>query len=447
MLDQQGITHEVKPFKGIDVNVYKASFGGMDFALCYAYLENLLLVSVGQGPIRKCINFSQRENSKTLATTEVFQRCRSRSKGNTLVEFYANIDATKRRFKLLIPDDILEQIDASGFGGANALYLASAVHDGDCLDTVYLDAPAPRTGMLALGGGKPLSAASLRLVPQDALAFAGMRCDLSKAWDTAWASFVALADPEMAGQSQAMIAAAEGELGFSVRDDILAALGDEFVIYAEMPRDLRVPKIVASIGVRDRDKANALIGALLTQIPVDFRTIKHGEHTIHMAAPRGWVNFPGSPCYTLTADRLLLSPTRSGIEEALDRLANPQAPTIASATNFRACVDGMPWNKSSAIWWIDSKRVLGFAYEAAYDILPGIVPAFVPVDITEMPPVETFLAHLNSFGGIGYADDGGLVFQCRTIGLASVLAIAGRVVERAPGGVPFVLEQMIKSFR
>ena len=42
-----------------------------------------------------------------------------------------------------------------------------------------------------------------------------------------------------------------------------------------------------------------------------------------LAAPRpGLADFPGSPCYALAGDRLLLSPTRSGIEEALDRLAS-----------------------------------------------------------------------------------------------------------------------------
>ncbi|MAB88770.1 MAG: hypothetical protein CMJ90_04840 [Planctomycetes bacterium] len=450
MLDQQGITHEVKPFKEVDVHVYKVNFGGLNFAFCYAYLENLLLVSVGQGPIRKCINFSKRESPKTLATSPLFQRCRNRSKGDTLVEFYAGIDAIKRRFKLLIPNDILEQIDASGFGGANALYLASAIHGGDSFDTIYLDAPAPRSGMLALDGGRPLSPKTLDLIPPDALAFVALRCDFATAWDTAWTSFASLGGPEMAVQGQGMVAAVERELGFSLRGDILAALGHEFAIYAEMPRDLRVPKIVASIEVRDREKASALIGALLTQIPANFRTIEHRDHTIHMAAPRGWQNFPGSPCYTLTADRLLVSPTRSGIEEALDRLDHvaQQSPGIAAASaSFRACVKGMPWDKSSAIWWIDTKRVLGFAYEAAYDILPGITPDSLPIDITRMPPAKTFLAHMSSLGGVGYSDKDGLVFQCRTIGFASALAIAARIVDRAPGAAPWVLERMMDSFR
>ena len=138
------------------------------------------------------------------------------------------------------------------------------------------------------------------------------------------------------------------------------------------------------------------------------------------------------------------------IEEALDRLdhAGQQSPGIAAASaSFRACVKGMPWDRASAIWWIDTKRVLGFAYEAAYDILPGITPDSLPIDITRMPPAKTFLAHMNSLGGVGYSDKDGLVFQCRTIGFASALASAARIVDRAPGAAPWVLERMMDSFR
>lgn len=446
MLDENGVTHEVKPFKGVDVHVYKVSLQGFDFAVCYAFLDNLMLASVGQGPIRKAINFSQRENSKTLATSAVFNRCRSKSKGKALLEFYTNIHAMTKRFKLLIPGEYMEQVEASGLGGASALYVASAVHDGDSFDTIYLDAPAPRKGLLALDNGKPLSKESFRLVPRDALAVVGLRCDLAKAWDTVWASFTALADPEMIEQGQSWIAMAEKEVGFRIREDILAALGEEMIVYAEMPRELRIPKIVASIGIRDREKAETLIGAMLTQVPVDFRTLKHGRHTIRMATPRGWNNFPGSPCYCLLEDRLLLSPTRSGIEEALDRLDNPQAESIAAASNFRETFGGMPWDRSSVIWWVDTKRALGFAYEAAYDVLPGIMPASMPMDIAQMPSLETFLRHVNSMGGVAWGDDDGIVFQNRTIGVASALAIAGRIVDRAPGAVPWVIKRMVQDF-
>lgn len=447
MLDEQGITREVKPFKGIDVNVFKMSIDGFNVAACYAFLDNLLLVSIGQGPIRRAINLSQRPDAKTLANSELFNRCRRKSKGHTLVEFFVGIDPLIKRTKLFIPDAIEAQIDKVGLGDLGALYMASSVNDGDTFDTIYLDAPAPRRGLLALDNGKPLSPATLRMIPADAIAFAGFRCDLAKAFDTVWGSFEEVANEEMMEEARRWLRRAQDEIGLDIREDILGAIGQEMVIYAAMPRDLRIPKIVASLGVRNRDKAAKLINLLLQSAPFQFRDLRHGGHTIKMMAPRQGMNAVGSPCFALLDDRLLISPTRSGMEQALDRLGDGNARGIAVSQNFRDSMNGIPWKHASALGWIDTKRVLALGYEAAYDALPGMATPEIPVDVAHMPKLDTFLRHTRSLGGAVYGDEDGIVLQVRSLGVASILAACGRFIERSPGAAPYAIEQMVGSFQ
>ena len=376
----------------------------------------------------------------------MFRRCRSKSQGHTLMEFYAGVQALIKRTKLFIPDAIEQAIDEVGLGNVGAIYLASAVNDGDSFDTAYLDAPLPRKGLLTLANGKPLSAATMRMVPADALAFVGFRCDMAKAFDIVWGGFEMAAGEEMVAEAREALSEIQDEIGLDIRDDILGALGEEMVIYGAMPRELRLPKIVASIGVRDRAKAAKLIDLLMNQMPVRLTRMKHGQHVINMIQPSdGMALVTASTCFALLEDRLLISVTRTGLEQALDRINDQSVGGIGASVNFRETMRGMPSEHASTMWWIDTKRALALAYEAAYDLAPAVVGGRVPVDPARMPKPGTFLKHIRSLGGTAYGDEDGLVLQSRTPGLSAILALASRMMMEAPGVPPFAIERIISE--
>ena len=445
MLDGFGVTRSSKPFKGVDVQLFKTQLQGMKVTFCTAFLDNLLLFSVNQGPIRKCINFAKNEVSKTLSTNPAFQRCRSKAGGHRLLEVYTGVKPALKRFAFFIPDEIQDQLETLGLDNVGAFYYARAIDDGDTVDTFYVDAPAPRRGLLTLSNGKPVSPESMRMISPDAVVAVAARCDLAKAWDLVFASMNEFMDEEVMAQIKGGISMVEDQIGFRVREDILGTIGDELVVYAAMPRDLRVPKLVASIGIRDTDKAFMLISKLTSQAPFELLEVPFGKHTIRLARPQGGSMgmMVGSPCYCLTGDRLIISPTRTGMEGALRRLDDAQARGIASAANFRETMEGMNWQKASAFWYLDTKRVLTLGYEAAYDVAPGLIPAEIPVNLARMPSLEIFLKHTNSFGGTCYGDSDGIVIRSRMIGIASVLALASAAIDRAPGCLPWAIEQFV----
>ncbi len=444
MFGDTDLSREVKPFKGVDVHVITASVMGLDFTICHAVLENLFLVSMGQGPIRKCINFSTREGVETLATSEAFTRSRAQSRGTPVLELFANLQASRRKFKLLIPDSILDPLDAAGIGQTGAIYMSSAVHGGDSLDTIYVDTPEERTGLMALDGGKPVSPASRALIPQTALMAVALRCDLAKAWDTLMTTMDAVDDPTMGAQLRRRIERMTRSMGVDVRNELLAAVGDEFVMYADMPAGLRTPKIVMSMAVDDRAKAQSVLDGLTSTMPLDVRRFKRGDALVYSLAPQhSRQRIPASPCFCLLDDRLLMSASRSGMDDALDRLpAGAQSGALEHNPSFRSAMGQMPWKRASMIWWLDAKRVLGLGYEAAYDTLPMIAPVEMPLDMGRIPDRESFLQHIQSFGGVAVADGKGILLQGRTPGIAAITALLSRFVLESPGVPSDVLPQL-----
>jgi tetratricopeptide (TPR) repeat protein len=365
-----------------------------------------------------------------------------------MLEVYAGAHAATERFKLFIPDVVLDQMASLGLDDIGALYMASAVFDGDTVETVYLDAPSPRKGLLTLDNGRPISEDSLRLIPEDALLAIGIRCDVARAWDQIWASGEVLAEayfPQAIDDAGSEIDELADNLGFRLREDLLEALGDEVVIYAGVPTDLHLPKVVASIAIKDADKTHALLQNLLARLPVRVQEVTYGNHTLRVATPtRNRDQAPLSPCYVLTGDRLLISATRSGLEQALDRLADPESRGIVGSPNFREALGALHWKDASAFCYLDTKRVLSLGYEAAYDVLPGLLAGNreIPVDPLALPRLQTFLKHIKSLGGTVVGDEDGIVARARTIGLATIISLAGRTVDRAEGALPWVISRL-----
>jgi len=193
--------------------------------------------------------------------------------------------------------------------------------------------------------------------------------------------------------------------------------------------------MVMSVTVKDRAKAQSVLDGLTGALPLDVRRFKRGDALVHAFAPQDSRQLmPGSPCFCLLEDRLLVSATRSGMDEALDRLGtSAQQGALEHNPSFRTALGQMPWERASMIWWIDAKRVLGLGYEAAYDVLPMTIPVQMPLDMGRIPDRRSFLQHIQSFGGVAVADGEGVLLQGRTPGFAAIMALASRFVLESPG--------------
>ena len=113
---------------------------------------------------------------------------------------------------------MLEVCEQLGLSDIDAVYYASAVHDGDSFDTLFVAAPQPRHGLLALNDGKPLGKSALSRIPATAAYAAASRVDLAGAWDVIWTVLDDALPAPFHQEIARGLKQAEQQLGFSIRD-------------------------------------------------------------------------------------------------------------------------------------------------------------------------------------------------------------------------------------
>lgn len=109
--------------------------------------------------------------------------------------------------------------------------LAAAGFDGaDWRCEAFIDAPAPRSGLLSLLDSKPLSDELLNRVPATAYGMTTARLSLFKVLDETRTALGKM-DPKARQQFNKMLGFATMMLGVNVEMDLIAAFGDEWLVY------------------------------------------------------------------------------------------------------------------------------------------------------------------------------------------------------------------------
>jgi tetratricopeptide (TPR) repeat protein len=437
--EMRGVVRSTITYRDQEILVLSQERYYPQLSLCGTYLENLFLVGLNQPLLKKCIDVHRDGGAKALRRLPSFQRARSKAESGALVEAFLNVDAFTARLRGLVPDEWLGLLHGLGLDGLNAVYYASAAHDGDSFDTFYLDAPAPRRGLLAASTGS-VNEATLKLVPRNAAYFEAFRVDLGRIYDVVWQGLETVLPPRELGKVSRGLERLERRLGFKIREGMLAALGEEGVAYSELPENGLIPSLVIAMEVRDRAKAEQVLTALLGLGKVECRAVPFGEHTMHVINPPG--KTPFSPAYAFVGDRLVFSLFAAGLKGAIQRHGE-SVDSVLDSPDFAAALKGLPWKRGSVVAYLDVKRFAAYWYNLAESILPGLLAdESIPLDPALMPPADVFLKHVNGWGEVIYGDQDGIVLKARTTSLATVLGLLGRFIDRAPGFPPYALERM-----
>jgi prepilin-type processing-associated H-X9-DG protein len=121
-------------------------------------------------------------------------------------------------------------IDASGLAGVNALTSACGFAGPDWQNDFFLDAPAPRRGLLALKEQAPWNAELIGRVPASANGVSMYQFDSNAALKTL-RQVAADTDPAAADAIDKVIGGATMAVGKNIQDDLLASLGGQWVLY------------------------------------------------------------------------------------------------------------------------------------------------------------------------------------------------------------------------
>jgi prepilin-type processing-associated H-X9-DG protein len=315
--------------------------------------------------------------------------------------------------------------DGLGLPGLRHVVATSGFDGRDWGSRLFVDAPAPRSGLLgSMIGSAPLSNDLLRRIPITATFAGASSLDLS-AMLNGLRAIVRQFNPDAASEIDAVIQQIDGAVGFDIDSQFLAALGTQWGIYQD-PTTAGSGMLGMTLINRPRDAAqlesshqrleavlNPTIKGLLKATPftIEFRDESIGGNNVHyLATPLvtpSWVIRDGT-LYAALYPQIVVS--------AANRRAD--APSILDNPSFvelRRRLDG-PAGITS-MQFLDLPKLAPESYQSllmisrlwlgAGDLLGVRMPPLV------LPPLDTMTAELEPAGGIGWADDAG--FHARSI--------------------------------
>jgi prepilin-type processing-associated H-X9-DG protein len=121
-------------------------------------------------------------------------------------------------------------LDVAGITGLTQVAMVSGFDGKGWSDQSFVGMAGPRKGLLALLDSTPISDGLLTLVPKDAAAFAAWKLDLLKIFNEVRTG-IGKVDAPTQQQVDAAIGAANKAIGLNIEKDILAPLGEEWVLY------------------------------------------------------------------------------------------------------------------------------------------------------------------------------------------------------------------------
>jgi len=279
-------------------------------------------------------------------------------------------------------------------------------------------------GLLAFAAAPPLSAADLAIVPRDATFAVALRLDAAATMETAMGA-VAQISPDAREEMEEGLGEMRRELGFDPQTDLLAPLGDRWLVYsAPSEGGLVVTGATAVVSVRDHARAVATQEKLLAKVREmsgrspraprieEFEAAGHKAYFFNALDD----DFVVAPAWCLTEDELIVALFPQNIKAYLSRGSDFES--IADVPEVAKVLSngGGP----VALSYVDTRQV----FDLVYPIMP-----FVAQMMSE---------DLNREG-----------FDLNTAILPSAPAIrkhlrpSVQVIRRHPAGIEFVSRQTL----
>lgn len=316
--------------------------------------------------------------------------------------------------------------DASGLKGVKRLVATSAFESRQWSTRLFVEAPAPRTGLPSVADGAPLDRQMLKVVPQDATFVATARFDAAKLVGVL-RQMANDVEPQFGELFERGVGAASIAVGRNVETDLLEPLGEHWIAY-------RAPGIagnsllgtVVANRLDDAEKAkqglaalsiflNNTAGTLLRRerAPVEIagRSVMFGETRVYyLATPLI------SPAWAIDGGYLYLGLYPQTVAGAV-RHAAKTGPSILDNDAFKRVLEQLGAKEVDSLSFTDLPHTAPESYAsllALSRLVLGIGDLFgVPSPEPVVPTYDVIAANLVPTGSISWSDDRG--FYARAI--------------------------------
>jgi hypothetical protein len=291
-------------------------------------------------------------------------------------------------------------VETLGLTHIRAVHGVSGYDDVGCKSIAHLVTDGERAGLLGLLPYKPLEAANLQPIPKDALFAVAKRVDVTEVLDKAL-KLASAFEPKVIEQSDRVQWEIETKIGVSIRDDILASLGDVWTVH--LPGgELMLSWLNATltVQVKDADKLRKAVEKLVDVARAELgdrpnqgsiNRSKLGEHTLYtFQLPHA---APISPSWCVGDDWLVFSLSPSAVQATLDRKAADSLAEVAAATSALETNGG-----AAVLTYQDTPQLVKSVYpwlQMGVQMAAGqLRQQGIEIDPTILPTREVILKHL-----------------------------------------------------
>ncbi len=299
-------------------------------------------------------------------------------------------------------------IDALGLNGLGQMAMVSGFDGKEWSDQSFLGVTGQPKGILTLIGSQPLSDAALSVVPKDAASFSTVKFDLPKVFNEARA-IIGKIDDATLKQFDAALAQVPAQFGLNIEQDLIAPLGDEWIMYRAPLSDLGGNSLALVHKLRDGDRFTKTLTAVedlanklgagqfkidkMKSGPIEYSTITITQYSVAWTVRNGYL-------YMSSMD---------GIVGAIKQVEN-KLPSIAESDLFRKAlaVVNVPGVKPTAIAYANPGKLYPELRRTLLGLLPLARAVGIDLPTTLLPDTDAILPILTPGASIAWWDAEGM---------------------------------------
>jgi hypothetical protein len=369
--------------------------------LTWGFKDDYLVVAVGTKAAEEVLGRLNKRSSAPRWLTEA-EALAGKSRISSVG--YVNVAAVLELIRTHAGDPkAADVIDMLGLANVKAISSVSGLDEKGMFSRTQAGVDGEPQGLLELVSDKPLAAADLKGIPDNATGAFAARLDLAAIYKEGLKR-VGKVEPEAPEQVSAQVEGLQQQLGFHLERDLLEALGDVWTVHSA-PGDAAGgwTGLVVTASVRDKDRLAASHEKLLQfiqqfagpQAPFTIRDTKIGEVKVRQLVPKG--PLPISPAWCVTDTHLVVAATLQTLKAHLSRGSKSRslAEVPAVASRLKAGV--------SVITYEDTKSTLRSLYsglQAYGPIITGLAnQQGIDFNLPALPSFDAVEPHI--FAGVG----------------------------------------------
>lgn len=350
-----------------------------------------------------------KKTAEPLATYPAYARVKKELLGERAGKIlYANVKAIAELGLAMAGPRKQQQIapilEMSGLNKLEALGLGVSFRNGQVAESIYLYTPEGRTGIL--GGIVPAlynEGLLASYMPENVIGFNHGCVDLLGMYKTYMGLFEQIAPREYQGLMQ-MKQGFEEDFGVSLEQDILAAIGNEYLSSFSLSGGI-IPDFAIQFAVKDMEKFRATLDKLLAVVPKKYRYdfTWNGHNFTYFNFSTMKQPMPIAPTIALENNRLLVTLFP---ETAKNLITQSKGQLPADCLKY---VDG---RKYTVTEYLNIKAIAGPIYRTVVPLAQAMVPrAKSPVELALLPSAQTVESYLNNAVFIAMHNTDGMLWE------------------------------------